>query len=417
MHVVILGAGVVGITTAHYLSEAGCEVTVIDRQPEVAAETSFANAGLISAGHAFTWASPRAPGLMMRALLGTDPGFRVRWGALPSLAGWGLRFLRECNAAAFRRNTTVKYRIAGYSQRCLGEIHDATAIDYHRLRRGLLYFYRSSASFAQGARNMELMRELGHQVQVFDRAACVAKEPALAGLGAALAGGVYCPDDESGDCRIFTAGLARRCRERGVKFRFGTAITGLERAGDRVTAVHTEMGPLTGDAYVLALGSYSPLISRRAGVKLPVIPVRGFSLSLPITDPQAGPVTGGVDEDRFSAFGRMGEVLRITATADFTGYDAGHRPSDFDHMRAVAKELFPTGVAHDQPKYWACLRPVTPDGPPVLGASPLRNLYLNTGHGHMGWTMACGSSRIVADTILGRRPEIDVTGLTYDRYR
>ena len=417
MHVVILGAGVVGTTTAHYLSQAGCEVTVIDRQPEVAGETSFANAGLISAGHVFSWASPRAPKLMLRALLGTDPGFRLRWGALPGLVGWGTRFLRNCNADAFRANTSLKYRIASYSQICLGEIADDTGIDYHRRRQGLLYFYRNTASFDQGARNMDLMRELGHRVEVIDRAACVEKEPALAGLGANLAGGVFCPDDESGDCRIFTDALAQICRDRGVTFRLGVTIEGLACDGNRVTAVHTDQGAISGDAYVLALGSYSPLISRTAGFKLPVYPVRGFSLSLPITDPDSGPILGGVDEDQFSAFGRMGDVLRMTATADFTGYDASHQPHNFAGMRAVARELFPQGIAHDQPKYWACLRPTTPDGPPILGASPLRNLTLNTGHGHMGWTMSCGSARAVADTVLGQQPAIDLAGLTYQRFR
>ncbi|MHA1563759.1 MAG: FAD-dependent oxidoreductase, partial [Alphaproteobacteria bacterium] len=334
MHVVVLGAGVVGITTAYYLSEAGCKVTVIDRQPEVAAETSFANAGLISAGHVFSWASPSAPKLMLRALLGTDPGFRLRWGALPGLMGWGTRFLRQCNTDAFRANTSLKYRIASYSQICLGEIATATGIDYHRRRQGLLYYYRSDASLEQGAAKMDLMREFGHRVEIIDRAACVDKEPALAGLSTKLAGGVFCPDDESGDCRIFTDALAQICRAHGVEFRLGVTITGLACDGDQVTAVQTDQGPVTGDAYVLALGSYSPLISRTAGFKLPVYPVRGFSLSLPITDPEAGPKRGGVDEDQFSAFGRMGEVLRLTATADFTGYDASHQPHNFDAMRA-----------------------------------------------------------------------------------
>ena len=417
MHIVVLGAGVVGVTTAYYLAREGCEVTLVDRCDEVAAETSRANAGLIAVGHALAWGSPRAPRMLLKSLWRPHAGFRMRLRADAALMRWGLRFLGQCSTAAARRNSTTKYRIARYSQQCLARLRDETGIAYDRIDGGLLYYYRDPRHFDEGVTSLELFREFGHDLRIVDAARCKAIEPALANLGDELAGGVFCPTDEGGDCRVFTEQLAKLCTDLGVTLRLGTTVSGLVRDARRIAAVETTDGAITADRFVLALGSYSPLVARRVGLRLPVYPVKGYSLTLPITDDAAAPLVGGVDEGRFTAFGRMGDGLRMTATADFAGYDTTHAPRDFDHMMALARQLFPHGLDMERPEYWACLRPMTPDGPPILGATPVENLFLNTGQGHMGWTTACGSSRIVADLMLGRAPEIELDGLTYARFQ
>ncbi len=416
MRVVVLGAGVMGVTTAYYLAREGCDVTLVDRRQEVAAETSHANAGLISTSHALPWASPRAPKILLRSLWRRDLGFRLRPHALPFLLGWGSRFLRECTPGAVARNAEAKHRICRYSQACLTALRAETGLSYNEAQRGVLYYFRDPAHFVFGQRSIEPLTRL-QTVEIVDAAGCVAREPALTSLGDGLAGGIFAATDESGDCRLFTARLADECREKGVDVRLGVPIRSLRRENGAIVAADTEAGPIEGDVFVLACGSYSPQLVRPLGLRLPIYPVKGYSLTLPLVDGKAGPRIGCVDEGRVVAFSRLGDVLRLTAMAEFTRFDTSHAPADFRSMLDLAGQLFGDAVDLRQPKYWACLRPMTPDGPPILGSSPVRNLYLNTGQGHMGWTMACGSSRVVTDIVLGRRPEIDLTGLDYARYR
>ncbi len=416
MRVVVLGAGVMGVTTAYYLAKDGCEVTVVDRQNKVAAETSYGNAGMISTGHALPWASPRAPKILLKSLWRKDVGFRLRPRALPFLAGWGLRFLRECTAEGVRRNAERKHRISAYSQRCLVEIRASTKLAYDEAVGGLLYYFRDQAHLELGKSSLGVLGDIGHAFETVDADGCVAFEPALGNIRGELAGGVISPSDETGDCRLFTERLTETCQNMGVRFELGTAVKSLRRANGRVAAADTDHGSIEGDAFVLALGSFSPPLARPLGLKLPVYPVKGYSLTLPIVDSAGAPKSGCVDEGRLVAFSRLGEVLRLTAVAEFDRFDTSHQPSDFGHMLDLARQLFGDAVDTRRPEYWACLRPMTPDGPPILGSSPVPNLYLNTGQGHMGWTMACGSSRVVADVVLGRQPEINLEGLTYDRY-
>ncbi len=416
MHAVVLGAGVMGVTTAYYLAREGWDVTVVDRQPQVAAETSRANAGMISTGHALPWASPRAPQTLLRSLWRKDVGFRLRPHALPFLIGWGLRFLRECTPDAVRRNAERKHRISEYSQRCLADIRDATGLSYNAATTGLLYYFRDPAHFELGKSSLEPLGELGHAFETVDTDGCIVFEPALVNIRDQVAGGVISRSDEVGDCRLFTERLTDACQEMGVRFTLDTVVTGLRRENGRILAAETGNGGIDGDAFVLALGSYSPALARPLGLKLPVYPVKGYSLTLPIVDPAGAPRSGCVDEGRLVAFSRLGDVLRLTAVAEFGRFDTGYQPSDFAPMLDLARQLFGEAVDTRRPDYWACLRPMTPDGPPILGTSPIPNLFLNTGQGHMGWTMACGSSRAVADVMLGRPPAIDMTGLTYDRY-
>jgi D-amino-acid dehydrogenase len=415
MRTIVLGAGVVGVTTAYYLAKANHEVVVLDRQSEAAAETSHANAGLIAPGHSFTWNSPRAPKLLFQSIWRRDLAYRMHFSLDPRFWTWGLKFLRACSPESARANTLIKLRLCRFSQAKLEEIAAAEGLSYSQYKKGLLFFYRDPAHFELGKRNMTLMKDHGHAVEIIDATRCVEIEPALKPIEGKIAGAVYCPTDGSGDCRAFTLQLADACKRLGVEFQYGNAVRGLEAHGGKVTAVATARGPVSGDAYVLSLGSYSSIVARSAGLDLPVYPVKGFSLTLPI-DPAMAPTVGGVDEGSLVAYCGMGDRLRMTATADFSGYDNSHRPEDFATMLAVARELFPKGVDFSKPTYWSCLRPMTPDGPPIVGRSALDNLWLNTGQGHMGWTMSAGSSRILADLMLGRAAEHPADGLGVERY-
>ena len=416
MRVVVLGGGVVGVTTAYYLAADGHEVALVDRQPGAGLETSRANAGLIAPGHVYAWASPRAPWILLQSLWREDSALRFRLKADARMWLWSLRFLANCTAARNRANTLRKLSLCLYSQGELAQLRREAAIDDDAIAAGLLYLYRDPAHLETGTANMRLLQEHGLDLQAIDAARVVALEPTLAAARDKLAGAIYAPKDESGDCLKFTQGLAAAVARRGVELRMNQAILGLERRGDRIAGVLTDKGRVEGDAYVLALGSFSPLLARPVGIDLPVYPVKGYSLTLPIADPGQAPRIGGVDEGYLVAYATLGDRLRLTATADFAGYDTNYAAPDFAGMLRVARELFPRAAAYDKPDYWACLRPMTPDGPPILGRCKLANLFLNTGQGHMGWTMAAGCSRIVADIVAGRPPAIDIAGLTLDRY-
>jgi D-amino-acid dehydrogenase len=416
MRIIVLGSGVVGVATAYYLAAEGHEVVVLDRQPKAGLETSHANAGLIAPGHVYAWASPRAPKILLQSLWRSDSALKFRLRADPRLWFWSLRFLANCTTARNQANTLRKLSLCLYSQAELTQLARDAGIDYDAIRAGLLYLFREPAHFETGQANMRLLQDHGLDLQAIDPARIAALEPALAAAQGKFAGAIYAPSDESGDCLKFTQGLADAAAKRGVEFKMEHLVRRLERRGDRVAGVLTDKGRVEGDAYVLALGSYSPLLARPLGLDLPIYPVKGYSLTLPIAEPAAAPRIGGVDEAHLVAYATLGDRLRLTATADFAGYDTSYEATHFAGMLRVARELFPHAAAYDKPDYWACLRPMTPDGPPIIGRCKLTNLYLNTGQGHMGWTMAAGCSRIVADLIAGRAPAIDIAGLTLDRY-
>ncbi len=414
MKIVVLGAGVIGVTSAYYLAKAGHEVTVIDRCERVAGECSFANAGIIAPGHAYAWASPRAPMLLLKSLLGADTALKIRFKADPRLWRWSLRFLGQCSAARSRANTLVKLALCLYSREALAAVAAETGIAYDRVAKGALYLYRDPRHFATGVKNTALLNDHGAGLEPVDAERCAGIEPALADAKGKLCGAIYAAKDESGDCRLFTEELAIRCAAMGAGLRLGTRIHYIETEGDRVTRVVTDDGAIAGDAYVLSLGSDSPLLARRLGVDLPIYPVKGYSLTVPAL--KGAPTVPTVDEGRLIAIARMGERLRLTATADFAGYDTSFTEREFAAMLRVARDLYPDGADYERREYWACLRPMTPDGPPIVGRGRHRNLYYNTGHGHIGWTMACGSARILADLIAGKAPDIDPSGLSPARY-
>jgi D-amino-acid dehydrogenase len=416
MKTIVMGGGVIGVTTAWYLAQAGHEVTVIDRRDGVGRETSFANAGLIAPGHSYAWASPRAPMMLLKSLFGADTALRLRLRADPRLWAWGLRFLANCTNARNRANTSVKVRLCSYSREALIALRKATGITYDETAKGALYLYRDKEHLKSGRANMQLLNDHGVGLKELDPDGVATLEPALAHFKSKLAGAVYAPKDESGDAFVFTEKLAEMSRARGVTFQLGTNIRNIAASGDRIEAVVTDKGRIVGDNYVLSLGSYSPLATRGLAIKLPVYPVKGYSVTIPTDGFSGAPVIGGVDEQYLIAFCRMGDKLRLTATADFAGYDTDYEAKDFAVMLRIARELFPKAGAFDRPTYWACLRPMTPDGPPIIGGTRYKNLWLNTGQGHMGWTMACGSARVVADLIQGRTPDIDVSGFSPGRY-
>ena len=416
MRVLVLGSGVIGVTTAHYLAQAGHEVTVVDRQREPALETSFANAGEISPGYSAPWA---APGLPIKAIKWLFMQHRplVIWPVLdPALWLWGLRLLRNCTEARYDINKNRMLRLAEYSRACLEALRADTGIRYDERMQGTLQLFRTDAQVEGAAADIAILEHFGVRYEVLDRAGCVRVEPALARVQRKIAGGLRLPGDETGDCFKFTQGLARLAAQAGVTFCQGVNIRAVRAEGDRVTGVATDAGDLDADAYVVALGSYSPLLLRPLRIAVPVYPVKGYSLTVPITDAAKAPESTVMDETYKVAVTRLGDRIRVGGTAELKGYNLTLREARRDTLDHVVTDLFPGGGDVSRATFWTGLRPMTPDGPPLIGPTRYSNLYLNTGHGTLGWTMAAGSGRVLADLISGRKPEVDLEGLTLARY-
>jgi D-amino-acid dehydrogenase len=412
MKTIVLGGGIIGVTSAYFLAQAGDDVTVVERRPGVALETSFANAGLVAPGHSYAWASPRAPKIMLKSLFVGGQALRLKLTLDWHMWAWCWLFLQNCTEERSLLNTSRKVRLCRYSQTQLQALTAAEELTYERISRGLLYLYRDEAAFASGVGHMAILTENGLPLETLDPQAAIEKEPALAAARDKLAGAIYCPTDESGDAYLFTKALYERCVAHGVTFQFNTEILGAKASADQIERIETSQGPLTADRYVLALGAYSPFFGRKLGYRLAVYPVKGYSVTLPIESGHTPPELGGVDEKHLVAWARFGNRLRFTATAEFAGYDTRYAPADFTHMQQTARELFPNGADYSRPSYWAGLRPMTPEGTPIIGATRHRNLFINTGHGHMGWTMSCGTARVLTDIMQGRKPELDIEGLT-----
>ncbi|AXK62816.1 D-amino acid dehydrogenase [Burkholderia sp. IDO3] len=411
MKVIVLGGGVVGVTTAYQLQKDGHDVTVVDRQPVVAGETSWGNAGMVAPGHSFVWSSPKAPMILAKSLLLKDQALRFKFSADPRLYSWSWLFLMECSAEKARRNTLLKHRLAAYSQSVLQSVIATENVSYDRNDRGIVYFHRSQEALDRGVAQMKLLESDGQVIKVLNREEVVSLDPSLRAAKDEIAGAIYCPTDETGDPAKFTRSLADIIVSRGATLLTGTNIRGLEVAGEQIAGVRTDKGVLKGDVYVLALGSYSPILGRQVGVHLPIYPVKGYSLTIPIEEHAHAPNVAVVDEHNLVAISRFGDRIRVTATAEFAGYDTSHKPSDFAFMKRVTQELYPDGGNYDRAEMWAGLRPMTPNNLPFFGQKKYANLFLNTGHGHIGWTMSHGSARITADLIARRTPEIPMDGL------
>jgi D-amino-acid dehydrogenase len=433
MRVLVLGAGVVGLTTAYHLAKDRAEVVVIDRQPGPALETSFANGGQISVNHATPWAGPGTPWKALKWLGQIDAPLLLHLRLDPQLAAWLVRFLANCRTSRVRLNTARALRLALYSREQLAVLRDETGIRYDLLQRGILHIFRNPEDYAQSLPGVELMNRLGCERRVVSAEECVALEPALAGVREQLVGGSFSPADESGDAHAFSIGLAELCAGLGVRFRYGARIRRLRaapRAGaarkagaGRVVAVEIEGGGIDGveeiaaDAVVVALGSWSPLLLKPLGISLPVYPAKGYSVTIPVGDTAAAPTVSLIDDEFKMVYSRLGDRLRVAGTAEFTGYDDRVVEARARSLLDRAMGLFPRCGDPARAEFWAGLRPSTPDGVPVIGRVPgFDNLWLNTGHGTLGWTMAAGSGRAVADLVLGRRPEISLDGLGLERF-
>jgi D-amino-acid dehydrogenase len=405
LKILVLGAGVVGVTSAWYLVNDGHQVTVIDRQPEAALETSFANGGQISVSHAEPWANPHAP---LRALtwMGREDApllFRLRWDA--ALLDWSLRFLRECTPQRTRANMRQIVTLALYSRRCLQSLRDDTGLAYDHLQRGILHVYTDQHEFSKAVTVATVMRKFGCDRQTVSADECVAIEPALAPARSRLVGGDYNREDESGDAHRFTQELAARCAIKGVSFRYGVHIEDLLMENGRIRGVLASKELFKADAYIASLGSYTPLLLRRIGLRLPVYPAKGYSATVPLGTDSVAPSVSLTDDGHKLVFSRLGQRLRIAGTAEFNGYDTELNATRCHALINRATELFPKLRPAGEPVFWCGLRPATPSNVPLIGRSPIDNLYLNTGHGTLGWTMACGSGAALADIIGGRTPE------------
>jgi D-amino-acid dehydrogenase len=416
MKILVLGSGVIGVTSAWYLARAGHDVTLVDRQPQPALETSFANGGQVSWGAANPWAAPGIPGKALGWLFKRHAPLVLRPKLDPNMWRWLGQMLRNCTDARYLANKERQLRLARYSHACLTTLRDETNLQYDQSMHGLLVLFRKQSDLDDAAREALLLDRLGIEYRFLARAACVAHEPALRDAQDRLVGGMLFPGDESGDCQRFTEELAAHAQLQGVKFLASTSVTQLVADGARIARVVTDRGDLTADAYVLACGSYSPLLLRPLGIRLPVYPVKGYSITVPITHDAAAPQGTLTDETYKVVLTRLGNRLRAAGTAELCGYDLTLRPARLATLKHVVHDLFPASgdLTHAEP--WAGLRPMTPDNPPVLGETNYKNLYLNTGHGTLGWTMACGSGQLLADLISGRAPQIDLEGLTLARF-
>ncbi|HEU0201222.1 MAG TPA: D-amino acid dehydrogenase [Burkholderiaceae bacterium] len=416
MKILILGSGVIGTTTAYYLASAGHDVTVIDRQPGPALETSFANAGEVSPGYSAPWA---APGLVVKALKWLFMRNRplVIW-PKPDLAmiRWGLAMLAQCDAQAYERNKSRMLRLAEYSRDCLRELRSETGIEYDQRSRGTLQLFRTAAQIGSAAADIEVLRRFGVVWEALDPAGCVRQEPSLGQVRHKFAGGLLLPGDETGDCFKFTTALAKLAAARGVQFRFGIKVRALVRNGADIQSIDTDAGALTADRYVVALGSYAPLLLAPLGIRLPVYPVKGYSITVPITDPKGAPESTVMDETHKVAVTRLGDRIRVGGTAELAGYNLELREARRRTLEHVVRDLFPSGGDVARATFWTGLRPMTPDGTPVIGPTQYKKLWLSCGHGTLGWTMAAGSGRLLADWISGRTPAIDTEGLELARY-
>lgn len=416
MKVVILGAGVVGTAAAYYLNQAGHEVTVIDRQPGAALETSFANAGEISPGYASPWAAPGIPAKAVRWLLMEHAPLILRPRPDIHMLTWVLAMLRNCTQARYAINKSRMVRLAEYSRDELVALRAKLGIAYDHRSQGTLQLFRTQKQLDASGRDIEVLQSYGVAYELLDRAGCVAAEPGLAASQDRFLGGLRLPGDETGDCHMFTRALADWLAGEGVDFRYETQIEGLERDGGRIGGVLTDRGTVRGDAYLVALASYSPALLRPLGLKLPVYPIKGYSITAPIADAGRAPVSTLLDESYKIAITRLGDRIRVGGMAEISGFDKSLPPRRKATLLHSLNDLFPGAAAEGGVSYWSGLRPMTPDGPPIVGATPIPNLFLNTGHGTLGWTMACGSGSLVASLISGTEPPVDPAGLGLARY-
>jgi D-amino-acid dehydrogenase len=417
MKVLVLGGGVIGVSCAYFLAKAGHEVELVDRQSGPALETSFANAGEVSPGYSAPWAGPGVPIKAIKWMLMQHSPL-VIWPLLdPAMWRWGAMMLANCTERAYALNKSRMVPIAEYSRDVLKALRADTGIGYDDRAQGTLQLFRTHKQLDSIGGDVAVLKQYGVPFEVLDREGFCRVEPALKLTQEKFVGALRLPGDETGDCFKFTNKLAEMAAQLGVTFRWNTRIEGLQVGGGAVTGVHTDAGLLKADKVVLALGSYSPQLLEPVGIRIPVYPVKGYSITVPITDEACAPQSTIMDETHKVAVTRLGDRIRVGGTAELAGYSLNLREPRRGTLNHVVTDLFPKGGDVSKATFWCGLRPMTPDGTPIIGTTPVQHLLLATGHGTLGWTMACGTGRVIADMVSGKQPEIDVSGLGMSRYR
>lgn len=416
MNVIVLGGGVVGVSTAWYLQQAGCQVTVLERQPGVALETSFGNAGQISPGYSAPWAAPGIPAKAVKWLFQRHAPLAIRPDGSLFQLRWQRQMLANCNARAYDVNKRRMMRLAEYSRAKIRALRAETGLQYEGREGGTLQLLRTQAQLDAMSKDIAVLEACGVPYKVLDPEGCARVEPALAAVRHKLSGGLQLPNDETGDCHLFTTRLAEKAAMAGVRFLFDRAIEGIAHDGRRITGVHAGGDFFSADRYVVALGSYSRALLQGLRIDLPVYPVKGYSLTVPILDEAAAPVSTVLDETYKVAITRFDRRIRVGGMAELSGYNLALNPRRRETLEMVVNDLFPGGGDVPSASFWTGLRPMTPDGTPIIGATRFDNLYLNTGHGTLGWTMSAGSGKLLADLICEVAPEIDAEGLSIQRY-
>jgi D-amino-acid dehydrogenase len=415
MKILVLGSGVIGVSTAYFLASRGHEVAVIDRQKDSGCETSFANGGQLSFSHAEPWANPSVLPKVAKWLFKEDAPLVFRPRADMDMIKWGLSFLANCTATRAQQNSINILRLGLYSKKKLEQLRAFSGVNFDNRREGILHIFSQSAEFEHAKTQARFQERMGCKADIVDLEKCIQLEPALEHAGKPIVGGIFQPLDESGDAFTFTQELAKLCtQEHKTVFHYNTNILSIQKEGGRITSVITDKGEFKADAFVMSLGSYSPLYLKPLGIKVPIYPMKGYSITFPTN--HYSPNISLTDGEHKIVYSRLGNRLRIAGTAEFAGYDTSIRPERIKPIVRAVKELLPKCEYGDPISEWACLRPSTPDGPPIIGKTRYPNLYMNTGHGTLGWTQAVGSAALLTDIIEGRPTEINLNGLSFRKF-
>ncbi len=415
MRVVILGSGVVGVASAWYLAKAGHEVTVIDRQPGPALETSAANAGQISPGYAAPWAAPGVPLKAIKWMFQRHAPLAIRLDGSRFQLRWMWQMLKNCDTAHYMTNKGRMVRLAEYSRDCIKALRQETGIQYEGRQGGTLQLFRTQQQFDNAAKDIAVLEDAGVPYKLLEASQLATVEPALAQVAHKLTGGLQLPNDETGDCQLFTQQLAKLAQRAGVNFLFNRNVERLLAEGDKIIGVQCDGEVIKADSYVVAFGSYSTALLRDL-VSIPVYPLKGYSLTIPIANEAAAPFSTVLDETYKIAITRFDQRIRVGGMAEIVGFNTQLEQKRRETLEMVVRDLYPNGGRIEEATFWTGLRPMTPDGTPIVGRTPLKNLYLNTGHGTLGWTMACGSGQLLADLISGATPAIPSDDLAVARY-
>lgn len=415
MRVIVLGSGVIGVASAYYLAQQGAQVTVLDRQAGPAEETSFGNAGQISPGYSTPWAAPGIPFKAVKWMFQHHAPLAINIDGSMWQLQWMAQMLKNCNPASYTTNKERMMRVAEYSRDCLKVLRETTGIEYENRAKGTLQVFRSEAQLEAVQRDIQVLEECDVGYALLDREGLAQVEPALAHAQDKLVGGLHLPNDETGDCYLFTNALANKAKALGVDFRFNQQVEGLVVEGDSIKGVRVNGQTLTADRYVLAFGSYSRDFLKPLELNLPVYPVKGYSLTIPIVQPEFAPQSTVLDETYKIAITRFDQRIRVGGMAELSGFNLGLNQDRRATLEMVTQDLFPGGNMAEA-SFWTGLRPMTPDSTPIIGATRFKNLFLNTGHGTLGWTMACGSGKLISDIVLNHQTDISTEGLSLQRY-